>query len=125
MKKDNNKSGVIEYADGQKQSGLIKREYGTAFEFADRGKEWWLKADPQREDGPAVSPSGTKEWFLNGRLHREDGPAVDWSDGSTGWYLNGKRHRKDGPAFEFADGCKMWWLNGEELTEEEHAARTN
>jgi len=69
--------------------------------------------------------NGTKEWWLNDELHREDGPAIEWVGGGKMWYLNGKRHREDGPAIEYADGDKMWYLNGEELTEEEHAARTN
>jgi hypothetical protein len=41
------------------------------------------------------------------------------------WYLNGKLHREDGPACEYTNGDKEWALNGEQLTESEHAEKTN
>ena len=47
------------------------------------------------------------------------------TNGGKSWYLNDQRHREDGPAIEYADGSKEWYLNGNELTEKEHATRTN
>ena len=74
-----------------------------------------------REDGSAVEyANGTKAWYLNGKPHREDGPAIEHIKGNKEWWVNGKRHREDGPAVEFACGEKCWWLNDEEYSEEEH-----
>ena len=72
-----------------------------------------------------VSDDGSKQWYLGGKRHREGGPAYKGSDGTEEWWLNGELHREDGPAVEEADGYKEWWLNGEEITEKEHAERTN
>ena len=83
-------------------------------------KEWHLKGEPHREDGPAIEyADGHKEWYINGKLHREDGPAIEWADGDKSWYLHDKLHRVDGPAVEWAHGGKSWWIEGGQLTEED------
>ena len=72
-----------------------------------------------------VYDSGNTFWFKNGESHREgDKPASEYSNGDKYWYINGIRHRENGAAIIRADGDQFWYLNGEELTEEEHAART-
>ena len=71
-----------------------------------------------------VSKDGDREWCLRGELHREDGPAIERANGVRSWWLHGERHREDGPAIEFANGDLEWYLHGEPLTEDEHRART-
>lgn len=45
-----------------------------------------------REDGSAVEWSdGTKQWWINGKLHRLDGPAVEWINGTKAGWVNGKK----------------------------------
>jgi hypothetical protein len=48
-----------------------------------------------------------------------------YESGERRWYLNGELHREDGPAVEYASGREFWYLNGEQLTEAEHAEKTN
>ena len=93
--------------------------------YEDGTKEWYLNGELHRIDGPAIEcADGSKQWYLNGKLHRTDGPAIERASGTKEWFLNGERHREDGPAIEYADGTKFWYLNGEEMTQEEHARRT-
>jgi hypothetical protein len=91
----------------------------------DNGNKFWFMDDKRhREDGPACEhANGDKFWYLNDELHREDGPACEYANGTKFWYLNGERHREDGPAIEY--GGKEWYLNGKELTQSEHAEKTN
>ena len=74
-----------------------------------------------------IDENGNKRYYSDRDMtiyHREDGSAIEWADGSKSWYLNGKRHREDGPAIEWVDGSKWWYLNDEQLSEAEHARRT-
>jgi hypothetical protein len=104
--------------------GLLHREDGPAKVDADGSATWLFHGRKHREDGPAVEwADGSWEWWLNGKLHRKDGPASVDRQGWV-WWLNGQVHREDGPAHEDFCGTKKWYLNGEELTEEEHARRT-
>jgi hypothetical protein len=59
---------------------------------------------------------GRKEWLVKGELHREDGPAIEYFDGSRQWWVNGKCHRLDGPACEWMDGEKQWYIDDKEYT---------
>ena len=92
--------------------------------YADRTE--WRNAESQlhRVNGSAVEyADGGKEWWLNGQLHRTDGPAIERADGYKAWYFNGRLHRTDGPAIERAGGGKEWYLEGEQLIEAEHRRR--
>ncbi len=57
-----------------------------------------------------VNEFGGKEWRLRGELHRIDGPAAEWLNGTKMWYQHNKLHREDGPAIENANGNKQWYL---------------
>ena len=92
----------------------------------DGSQFWYLNGQLHRTDGPAeIWPGGAQFWWLNGQRHRTDGPAVLWTDGTQRWYLNGQLHRVDGPAVIWFNGSKRWFLNGEEMTQKEHAQRTD
>ena len=55
-------------------------------------KVWRLNGVLHREDGPAYEwADGTKFWYLNGELHREDGPAIEYLNGSKYWYYKNNR----------------------------------
>lgn len=82
--------------------------------LSDGTKQWKLKDELHRTDGPAlIHPNGDKLWYVLGRLHRTDGPAVEHTDGTKQWYLHGTRHRTDGPAVEHTNGSKQWYYHGE------------
>jgi hypothetical protein len=63
-----------------------------------------------------VDHYGNKEWKLKGEYHREDGPAIETVKGHKAWYLKGKRHRIDGPAVIWSNGFKFWFLNHREYS---------
>ena len=60
-------------------------------------RRWYNKKDElHRVDGSAIEyENGDREWWVNGKLHREDGPAVEYENGYKKWFLNGNRHRED------------------------------
>ena len=96
-----------------RRNGKCHREGGSAVEYSNGTKKWWLNGKLHREDGPAVEYShGTKEWYINGKLHREGGPAIEYADGEKYWYINGDLHREDGPAVEHVSGYKEWYKHG-------------
>ena len=105
----------------EKYQGILEQTGKPVMkQYANGDKEWYLKGELHRVDGPARERAdGSKEWFLNDKRHRVDGPAVEYADGYKVWYLNDELHRVDGPAVERADGSKAWWLNNKEYTEEE------
>ena len=81
------------------------------YENMEGTKEWYLKGQRHKKDGPAIKyKNGDEEWYFNDKLHREDGPAID-KNGYKCWLINGQRHRIDGPAIENID-YKAWYLNG-------------
>ena len=89
------------------------------------GKEWWIRGERHREDGPAVlNADGSCRWYLRGSLHRVDGPAVEASSGARAWYQAGELHREDGPAVEGADGTREWYNRAVQLSEEEFTRQT-
>ena len=90
----------------------------------DNRTEWYLNGLLHREDGPAYEyANGNKYWYENGQYHREDGPAIEYASGTKCWCKNGKCHREDGPAYEWANGDKDWYLEGNKLTEKEFLQR--
>jgi hypothetical protein len=85
------------------------------------GKRVWRNEAGKlhRADGSAIEfANGDKDWYIHGERHREDGPAIEWAYGSGAWYLHGQLHRNDGPgnlgqihpAIHFANGYKEWWI---------------
>ena len=80
-------------------------------------KHWY--SDPEltilhREDGSAIEyADGDKSWYINGKLHREDGPAIEHISGDNFWYIKGKLHREDGPACEYTNDDKEYYFMDE------------
>jgi hypothetical protein len=71
-----------------------------------------------------TSITGTTQYLFNGLLHRVDGPAITFSDGTKVWYRHGRYHREDGPAVEDASLGLRWYLDDAQISQEEHAQRT-
>jgi len=83
----------------------------------DGNKEWYVKGERHRLDGPACEwANGDKDWYVNGERHRLDGPAREYADGAKYWYVNGLLHRLDGPAVEWGTDTKEWYANGKKFS---------
>jgi len=66
-------------------------ENGNIFWYNQQGKR-------HREGGlPAIEyADGGKEWYVKGQLHREGGlPAIEYADGGKEWYVNGRLVTED------------------------------
>lgn len=95
------------------------RDYGPTKD-ANGKKEWWVRGQRHRVDGPAVeNADGEKQWWVRGQLHRDDGPAIEYANSNKEWWVRGQRHRVDGPAVEYANGHKEWWVNGKRQNDPE------
>jgi hypothetical protein len=50
----------------------------------------WYDCVRHREGGSAVEyVDGDKYWYINGLRHREDGPAIEYASGTKHWCING------------------------------------
>jgi hypothetical protein len=61
------------------------------------GTKYWktLNGSLHMEDGSAIEWSnGDKAWYINDKLHRENGPAIEIIDGRKYWYLSGIEYTK-------------------------------
>lgn len=117
---------------GQDQNGeyhFTNAPNGMQLRMYDDGSRRWFNAagqkhDPGNDRPAVVNRFGTKYWYRNGKCHREGGPAVERATGTLEWFRGGQLHREDGPALTTADGMKEYWLNDVQMTQEEHARRT-
>jgi len=47
-----------------------------------------LKKQFHRLDGSAIEyVNGDKEWWVDGKHHRADGPAIEWTNGYRFWFI--------------------------------------